>query len=95
MLARLSSNSTVIDHVLFQQVESGHWLVDSPIATPMSRWEAYRGSRTSWGVNVLGSLCVEIEATDGTKGFATGFGGVPGCWIAHNHFERFLIGAGM
>ena len=44
---------------------------------------------------MLGSFFVEIEATDGTVGFATGFGGVPACWIAHNHFERFLIGAGM
>ncbi|KAI1384986.1 enolase C-terminal domain-like protein [Hypoxylon trugodes] len=77
----------------YHNVESGHWLVDSDIATPMSRWEKYRGSRTSWGVNALGSLFVEIEATDGTKGFATGFGGVPACWLASNHFKRFLIGA--
>lgn len=41
----------------------------------MSGWEKYRASRTSWGINVLGSFCVEIEATDGTLGFATGFGG--------------------
>lgn len=77
------------------QVETGHWLVDSPIATPMSRWDKYKSSRTSWGVNVLGSLFVEIEATDGSVGFATGFGGVPACWLAHNHFERFIVGAGM
>ena len=42
----------------------------------MSRWEKYRASRTSWGINVLGSFCVEIEGTDGTVGFATGFGGM-------------------
>ncbi|KAL3458229.1 enolase C-terminal domain-like protein [Aspergillus heterothallicus] len=77
----------------YHNVDTGHWLIDSPIATPMSRWKEYKGSRTSWGVNVLGSLFVEIEATDGTVGFATGFGGVPACWLAHNHFERFLIGA--
>jgi hypothetical protein len=41
----------------------------------MSRWEKYRASRTSWGINVLGSFCVEIEGSDGTVGFATGFGG--------------------
>jgi L-alanine-DL-glutamate epimerase-like enolase superfamily enzyme len=41
---------------------------------------------------VLGSFCVEIEATDGTKGFATGFGGPPGCWLVQQHFERFLLG---
>lgn len=61
----------------------------------MTKWAEYRGSRTSWGINVLGSFCVEIEATDGTKGFATGFGGPPACWLVHQHFERFLIGAGM
>jgi hypothetical protein len=51
-------------------------LIDTPISTPMSRWEKYRASRTSWGINVLGSFCVEIEGTDGTVGFATGFGGM-------------------
>lgn len=50
-------------------------LIDTSISTPMSRWENYRASRTSWGINVLGSFCVEIEADDGTVGFATGFGG--------------------
>ena len=50
-------------------------LVDTSISTPMSRWEQYRASRLSWGINVLGSFCVEIEGTDGTVGFATGFGG--------------------
>lgn len=60
----------------------------------MARWEQYRASRTSWGINVLGSFCVEIEASDGTKGFATGFGGPPACWLVHQHFERFLVGAG-
>jgi L-rhamnonate dehydratase len=24
------------------QVKGGHWLIDSPIATPMSGWEQYR-----------------------------------------------------
>lgn len=87
-------------------------LIDTPISTPMSRWEKYRSSRTSWGINVLGSFCVEIEGSDGTVGFATGFGGrlnslmefshpvlmlislgPPACWLVHQHFERFLIGA--
>ncbi|KAI4100980.1 MAG: hypothetical protein LQ339_005301 [Xanthoria mediterranea] len=59
----------------------------------MSGWEKYRSSRTTWGINVLGSFCVEIEASNGVKGFATGFGGPPACWLAKQHFERFLIGA--
>ncbi|KAI9042274.1 L-rhamnonate dehydratase [Aspergillus affinis] len=77
----------------YHNVKGGHWLVDSDISTPMTRWAQYRGSRTSWGINVLGSFCVEVEATDGTKGFATGFGGPPACWLVQQHFERFLIGA--
>lgn len=79
----------------YHNVEGGHWLVGSKIATPMSGYEEYRKSRTSWGINVLGSFCVELEATDGTKGFATGFGGPPACWLAMEHFRRFIIGAGM
>ena len=50
-------------------------LIDSDISTPCSIWDQYKKSRTSWGINVLGSFLVEIEATDGTVGFATGFGG--------------------
>lgn len=50
-------------------------LIDTDISTPCSIWEQYRKSRTSWGINVLGSFLVEIEASDGTVGFATGFGG--------------------
>ncbi|KAK4555846.1 hypothetical protein LTR86_007066 [Recurvomyces mirabilis] len=77
----------------YHNVKGGHWLIDSKISTPMSGYEQYRKSRTSWGINVLGSFCVELEATDGTKGFATGFGGPPACWLVAEHFKRFLIGA--
>jgi hypothetical protein len=78
----------------YHNVHGGHWLIDSKISTPMSQYEQYRKSRTSWGINVLGSFCVELEATDGTKGFATGFGGPPACWLVAEHFERFLVGSG-
>jgi hypothetical protein len=79
----------------YHNVKGGHWLIDSKIATPMSHYPQYRKSRTDFGINVLGSFCVEIEATDGSKGFATGFGGPPACWLTAEHFRRFLIGAGM
>ncbi|TFK37518.1 enolase C-terminal domain-like protein [Crucibulum laeve] len=71
----------------------GHWIIDSPIANPMSRYSQYKTSRVQWGINVLGSFCVEIHASDGTKGFATGLGGPPACWIVNAHFKRFLLGA--
>jgi hypothetical protein len=78
----------------YHNVKGGHWLIDSKIATPMSGYDKYRKSRTDFGINVLGSFCVEIESTDGKKGFATGFGGPPACWLVAEHFQRFLIGAG-
>ncbi|KAJ7079440.1 mandelate racemase muconate lactonizing enzyme family protein [Mycena belliarum] len=77
----------------YHNVQRGHWLIDNPISVPMSKYAEYRASRTSWGINVLGSFCVEIEVTDGTTGFATGFGGPPACWIVSQHLERFLLGA--
>ncbi|KAF2140087.1 uncharacterized protein K452DRAFT_231194 [Aplosporella prunicola CBS 121167] len=77
----------------YHNVQGGHWLIDTKISTPMSGYAQYAKSRTSWGINVLGSFCVEIEASDGTKGFATGFGGPPACWLVAEHFERFLIGS--
>ncbi|OQO11864.1 hypothetical protein B0A48_03591 [Cryoendolithus antarcticus] len=77
----------------YHNVNSGHWLIDSKIATPMSHYPKYQKSRTDFGINVLGSFCVELEATDGTKGFATGFGGPPACWLTAEHFKRFLVGA--
>ena len=75
----------------FQQ-DQGHWLIDSLIANPMSGYPEYRDKRTSWGINVLGSLVVEIESADGTIGVATGQGGPPAAWLIKNHFARFLIG---
>ena len=79
----------------YHNVKGGHWLIDSKIATPMSHYPQYQKSRTDFGINVLGSFCVEIEATDGSKGFATGFGGPPACWLTEEHFKRFLIGSGV
>ena len=43
---------------------SGHW-IDDHIASPMSRYPEYRQSRQSFGINVLGTLVVEVEASDG------------------------------
>jgi hypothetical protein len=65
--------------------QSTYRLIDSDISTPASKWEQYKKSRTSWGINVLGSFLVEIEATDGTVGFATGFGGEFDCSRDSDH----------
>jgi L-rhamnonate dehydratase len=76
----------------FNQGGGEHWLVDSLISNPMSGYAPYQAKRTSWGVGVLGSIVVEIEAEDGTVGVATGTGGVPAAWLIANHFSRFLVG---
>lgn len=69
----------------------GHW-IDDHIATPMSRYPEYRQSRQSFGINVLGTLVVEIEAEDGTVGFAVTTGGEPAAYIVEKHLARFLEG---
>ena len=70
----------------------GHW-IDQHIATPMAKYPAYRNSRQSFGLNVLGTLVVEIEADNGVAGFAVSTGGEPGAWIVERHLARFLEGA--
>ena len=69
-----------------------HW-IDDHIATPMSKYPQYRQSRQSFGLNVLGTLVVEIEADNGVVGFAVSTGGEPAAWIVENHLARFLVGA--
>jgi L-rhamnonate dehydratase len=58
----------------------------------MSRYPEYRQSRQSFGINVLGTLVVEIEAADGTIGFAVTTGGEPAAYIVEKHLARFLEG---
>ncbi|HZQ39859.1 MAG TPA: hypothetical protein VFA87_03670, partial [Rhizomicrobium sp.] len=69
----------------------GHW-IDDHIATPMARYPEYRKSRQSFGINVLGTLVVEIEAENGVTGFAVTTGGEPACFIVEKHLARFLEG---
>jgi len=70
----------------------GHW-IDDHVATPMAKYPAYRASRQSFGLNVLGTFVVEIEADNGVVGFAVSTGGEPAAWIVERHLSRFLIGA--
>ena len=68
-----------------------HW-IDDHVSTPMARYPEYRQSRQSFGINVLGSLVVEIEASDGTVGFAVTTGGEVGAFIVEKHLARFIEG---
>lgn len=73
--------------------QSGQHWIDDHIATPMSVYPEYRDSRRSFGINVLGTLVVEIEADDGTVGFAITTAGEIGAFIVEKHLARFLEGA--
>ncbi|HVY86341.1 MAG TPA: L-rhamnonate dehydratase [Caulobacterales bacterium] len=70
----------------------GHW-IDDHIATPMSRYPQYRQSRRSFGINVLGTLVVEVEDESGLVGFAVTTGGEPAAYIVEKHLARFVESA--
>jgi L-rhamnonate dehydratase len=76
----------------YHDQKPGHW-IDDHVATPMARYPDYRASRQSFGLNVLGTLVVEIEADDGSTGFAVTTGGEPAAWIVEKHLSRFVEGA--
>ncbi|TNY17965.1 putative racemase [Rhodotorula diobovata] len=89
----------------YHRQKDGHWILDGGkphadkpgvkcgISNPMSGYEQYRESRTSWGIDVLGSLVCIVTASDGTQGVSTGFGGPPACWLIEQHFSRFVVGS--
>lgn len=70
----------------------GHWINSTVIATPMSKYPEYRETRRSFGIDVLGTVLVEVEADDGTVGFAMTTGGVPAAFLIEKHFRRFVVG---
>lgn len=76
----------------YHDQDGGHW-IDDHISTPMSKYPQYRHSRQTFGLNILGTLVVEVEASDGTVGFAVTTGGELGAWIVEKHLARFVEGA--
>jgi L-rhamnonate dehydratase len=68
-----------------------HW-IDDHIATPMSRYPEYRETRSSFGIDVLGSVVVEVESESGEVGIGVSTGGIPACWIIEQHLARFVEG---
>ncbi|WWC60753.1 uncharacterized protein I303_103329 [Kwoniella dejecticola CBS 10117] len=77
----------------YHRQKGGHWIIQGDISCPMHKYPDWRESRAKWGIGVLGSLFVKVTATDGTVGYATGFGGPPACWLIEEHFSRFVVGA--
>lgn len=76
----------------YHHQKTGHWIIDSPISNPMSVYQEYRSSRTSWGINALTTVIVEIELKNGIIGIGTSIGGEPACFIIENHLSRFVEG---
>ncbi|HWL44421.1 MAG TPA: L-rhamnonate dehydratase [Ilumatobacter sp.] len=77
----------------YHRQSTGHWITDSKIANPMSAWEEYRASRTSWGLGALGTFVVEVETSDGHIGVAPSIGGPPAAFLVERHLARFAEGA--
>lgn len=70
----------------------GHWIIDTPIANPMSIYEDYKDSRVSWGIDALGGVIVELELDNGMVGVGISSGGEAACFIIERHLKRFLLG---
>jgi L-rhamnonate dehydratase len=75
----------------YHDQDGEHW-IDDHIATPMSKYPEYRQSRRSFGIDVLGTLVVEVEASTGQIGFGVTTGGEIGAFIVEKHLARFVEG---
>src|SRR5499426_3179087 len=76
----------------YHNQHDSHWIIDLPIANQMSVYEEYKARRTSWGINALGTVLVEVELNDGTVGIGCSIGGEPACYIIEKHLKRFVEG---
>ncbi|KYG30354.1 L-rhamnonate dehydratase [Priestia endophytica] len=68
-----------------------HWIVQQ-VSTPMSIYSEYKETRTSFGINALKTIVVEVEAENGVVGFGISTGGYPAAWLIMNHLDRFIVG---
>ncbi len=65
---------------------------DLPCANQCSMFEELKASRSSWGIDSLGSVVVEVELMDGVVGVGVTVGGAPACFLVEEHFARFVEG---
>ncbi len=72
--------------------EVGHWIIDTKLATPLSGYPQWRNTRRSWGIDVLGTVLVEVEDGAGNIGIGVSTGGEPACFLIERHFARFCVG---
>ncbi|WP_257350088.1 L-rhamnonate dehydratase [Pseudalkalibacillus decolorationis] len=75
----------------YHDQDQDHWIVQQ-IATPMSIYPEYKSTRTSFGINALKTIVVEVEADNGVVGFGISTGGYPAAWLIMNHLDRFVVG---
>jgi L-rhamnonate dehydratase len=75
----------------YHDQSDAHWIVGQ-IATPMSRYPEYRASRSSWGLDALGTVVVEVEDEAGRVGVGLSTGGMPAAWLVSHHLNRFVLG---
>ncbi|RAS85709.1 L-rhamnonate dehydratase [Priestia endophytica] len=68
-----------------------HWIVQQ-VSTPMSIYPEYKETRTSFGINALKTIVVEVESENGVVGFGISTGGYPAAWLIMNHLDRFIVG---
>jgi L-rhamnonate dehydratase len=73
----------------YHDQSSSHWILGR-IATPISTYPEYK-ERYTWGLNVLGTIVVEVEDSTGEVGFGVSTGGYPAAWIVENHLKRFVV----
>lgn len=69
-----------------------HWIVGSSIANPMSKYPEYKANRKSWGIDVLGTIVVKVELSNGIVGVGVSIGGPPACFLVEKHLARFVEG---
>ena len=56
----------------------GHWINDTIIANPMSRYSQFQESRAKWGMDAIKGVFIEIITETGERGFATAYGRISG-----------------
>ena len=66
--------------------------MDTPISNPSSIFQDCKTSRTTWGINAIGTVVVEVELESGVLGQGVTIGGNPACYIVEQHLARFVEG---
>jgi L-alanine-DL-glutamate epimerase-like enolase superfamily enzyme len=76
------------------QYWGGGWQTNALIANPMSIYEEYRDSRTSWMGPGQDPYVVEVVTEGGERGFCANYGGGRyACDVIDTHYRRFVEGA--